>query len=485
MQRLLTREEMYELDSYLVNEIGIPESSLMESAALSSVNIINELYTNEKKVLVICGTGNNGGDGLSIAKYLNTSKKVDFAIFGEKSRLNALTKKNYEINKLLGVNELDINNINFDDYDIIIDSILGIGSNGIIKGELKDLVKNVNCSSATKISIDIPTGINPYTGIVENDCIKADHTITMYAYKTGLFLNSAKDFSATIHKVNLGVPDHIIHKFSKINLFTQNKVISKTNNSSKFDYGKILVIAGSSDMPGAGSLASNSAICSGAGLVYLVSTGKDNNLYSEVIPISENLYKSHIDNNEEIIPYINNIDSVIIGPGLGKNEKTKNLLLDILNRYQKANIIIDADALNFVSIDKKYSKNIILTPHIVEFSRIIGKSTEEIQRDIPKYVKETAKIMNVNILLKGPTTVISDGEEVIFVSNGIPNMATAGTGDVLSGILGAYLHFDLFDTKIENIANSVYIHNKASVLASSQKNTIIASDIYKAVQCLK
>jgi NAD(P)H-hydrate epimerase len=485
MKSLLTPEEMYDLDSYLIKNIGIPESSLMESAALSSVNIITNLYQSKKKILVLCGTGNNGGDGLAIARHLNTSQKVDFAIYGDKEKFNTLIKNNYEVNKRFGVNEIDIDNINFDDYDLIIDAILGIGSNGILKGKLKDLVNNVNSSSATKISIDIPTGLNPKNGIVEEDCIMSSHTITMYAYKTGLFLNSGKDYVGEVHLVDLGVPNHVINRHSSIKLFTDSVVIKKFNNSSKFDYGKLLIIAGSSEMPGAGCLASNSAISSGAGLVYLVSSGKDNNLYSEVIPISDDKFSDYINGKEDTIPYIQKVDSVIIGPGLGKNNYTESLISFILRRYSESSIIVDADALNYINIDKIYSKNIVLSPHIVEFSRIIRKDVKEIIKDLPKYVKEAAEKMNVNIILKGPTTIISDGKDVIFVINGIPNMATAGSGDILTGILGAYLHFNLFKTKLENIANSVYLHNEAAIIASSKKNTLIASDIYKAVQCLK
>ncbi|MFN3194723.1 MAG: NAD(P)H-hydrate dehydratase [Chlorobiota bacterium] len=485
MNSLLTPKEMYNLDSYLIKEIGIPESSLMESAANSCVNFIKKLYPSSKKVLVVCGTGNNGGDGLAIAKYLNVSYKVDFTIYGDKSSFNKLTENNYRINKSLDIKELELGNINFDEYDIIIDAILGIGSSGILNEELKILVNSINNSNSTRISIDIPTGLNPLNGLVKDKSIKSDFTITMYGYKTGLLLNSGKDFSGEIHIADLGVPKEIIDNHSSYRLFSGRKLLNKTNNSSKFDYGKILIIAGSYEMPGAGSLASNSAISTGAGLVYLISSGRDNNLYSEVIPISDDIYSDYINGKEDLIPYIKNINTVIIGPGLGKNNNTESLVSIILSKYNESSIIIDADALNYINIDNTYSNNIVLTPHIVEFSRIIRKDVKEILKDLPKSVKEAAKKMNVNILLKGPTTIISDGEDVIFVSNGIPNMATAGSGDVLTGILGAYLHFNLFNTKIENIANSVYIHNEAAILASTKNNTLIASDIYKAVQCLK
>jgi hydroxyethylthiazole kinase-like uncharacterized protein yjeF len=486
MQALLTPKDMYDLDAYLIDKIGITEGNLMEGAALSCSNLISEYSKHGSKILIVCGTGNNGGDGLAIAKYLNNNYNVDFIIFGEKSQFNSLSLKNYDILKNLNVNEIELESIDYSKYDLIIDSILGIGSDGSLKDNLVQIISNINKTSAIKISIDIPTGLNPYNGIVLTTCIKANYTITMYGYKTGLLLNDGKDNCGLISIADLGIPKDIIASYASYSLLDNFEIIKKRNNSSKFDYGKVLIIAGNDEMPGAACLCANSSISAGAGLVYLVSSIRDTNLYSEIISISVDKYKACVDNEKvDNLSFINNVDAVIVGPGLGKNEVSKGLLENTLLKYDGCNTIIDADGLNYIDYNRTYNKRVILTPHIVEFSRLINISLDEILIDIPKFVKEAAKKMNLNIVLKGPTTVISNGEDVIFVNNGIPEMATAGSGDVLSGIIGSYINYDLMDKPIKNIANAVFIHNYAARKAAENKSLLIASDIYKALQCIK
>ncbi len=480
---VLKPKEMYNLDEHLINVVGISEEKLMEGAALSCKAYIDGIIPKNSSVLVVCGTGNNGGDGLALARHLNNEHDINFAIVGDKAKLNNSANINYNILTNLEVNEVDLDIIIFDDYDVIIDSILGIGSNGYLNEKLCKLMQKINSTDSIRIAIDLPTGINPENGIVENGkCFKSDYTITMYSYKTGMLLNDGKDYCGKIFVADLGINSKLIQSQSTYKLFTNRVLLKKSNNSSKFDYGKVLIIAGSNEMPGAACLTANSAISSGAGLVYLFTPKKDINLYSEVICIEEKSFDNIFNGNYD---YINKVDSVVIGPGLGKNTKSEELVYKVIEKYTHTSLIIDADALNYIDINKTYSHNITLTPHIVEFARIIGVDTKTILKDIPSYVRETAKRMNLNILLKGPTTVISNGEDVVFVTNGIPEMATAGSGDVLSGILGAYINYNVFDKKSENIANAAFIHNESAQIALESKNNLIASDIYKAIQCIK
>lgn len=483
MYPILTSKEMYNLDEHLINEVGISEEKLMEGAALSCKRYIENIIPESSRIIVLCGTGNNGGDGLALARHLSNEYGINFSIVGDKAKLNNATNSNYSILNNLKVNEVGLERIVFDDYDVIIDSILGIGSNGNLSEKLCKIIQKINSTNSIRIAIDLPTGINPDHGIVENgNCLKSDYTITMYSYKTGMFLNDGKDYCGKIFVADLGISSKLIQMQSTYKLFNNKYLLNKSNNSSKFDYGKVLIIAGSNEMPGAACLSANSAISSGAGLVYLFTPKKDINLYSEVICIEGYSFDNIFNDNYD---YINKVDSVVIGPGLGKNTKSEELVYKVIEKYTDTNIIIDADALNYIDINKTYSHNITLTPHIVEFARIIGVDTKTILKDIPTYVRETAKKLNLNIVLKGPTTIISNGEDVVFVSNGVPEMATAGSGDVLSGILGAYINYNLYDKDIDNIANAAFIHNEAAKFALESKNNLIASDIYKAIQCIK
>ncbi|MER3328307.1 MAG: NAD(P)H-hydrate dehydratase, partial [Candidatus Kapaibacterium sp.] len=293
------------------------------------------------------------------------------------------------------------------------------------------------------MAIDIPTGLDGNTGIAYISTFNADYTYTMYAEKTGLLLNDGKDYSGKVEVLDLGIPKSIINTYSKIYKYDKIKFLKRKNNTSKFNYGKSLVVAGSESMSGAASLTCNAAISAGAGLVYLITTEKHNCLYSEIITTKVSEYSSTILNNKEIQILIEKSDSIVIGPGLGKSIEINEMINSLIEKYPNKKYIIDADGISALDNNKLYNQNITITPHNGEFANLIGKKRLEIIDNLVDLVKDTAKKMKVNILLKGATSIISDGEEVILISDGGPELATAGSGDVLSGILGAQINHNL------------------------------------------
>lgn len=485
MKPILKPIEMYELDSYLVKNLGFSSEILMENAASYSSKFIIQNLDHNSNILILCGIGNNGGDGLALVRHLQNYFKVNYAIIGDKSKFTKDTLKNYNILKSLGINEIELKYLNPNEYDCIIDSILGIGSKLPLRENLSTLIQQLNNCNSIKIAIDIPTGLDAESGIADTNTFKADYTLTMYAGKTGLYLNDGKDFTGKVIILNLGIPDTTILRFSEIIHFKHLKFQIRKHNSSKFDYGKCLVIAGSENMPGAGALTSNAAISSGAGIVYHCTTKLGNSIYPEIITLKLSDYSDKIIDNNEFNEIASKCNTIVIGPGLGKSDMNKQMIISILNQYKDKIIIIDADGIGSLDNNIKYNNNIVITPHIGEFSNLINRNRIEILSNLPSLVKETAKNMNITILLKGSTTIISDGEEVVFVTNGLPEMATAGSGDVLSGILGAQLYQNICGKMILNIANAALTHIHAAKLALKEKSHIIASDIIRGLNCIK
>lgn len=482
---ILNPNDMYSLDSHLINNIGIESKLLMENAAVYISNNLKEIVTIGSKILIICGPGNNGGDGLALVRHLHNEYKVSFVIVGNKENQSEDNKYNFNLLKSLDITESDINTVNFNDFDCIIDSIYGIGSRLPLDEVISEIIDSINKTKCLKIAIDIPTGLNSLNGIASESTFKSDYTYTMYAEKTGLLLNDGKDYSGDIIVMDLGIPRNVVVAYSNIFKYSELNSLRRENNTSKFNYGKCVVIAGSESMSGAAALTCNASISSGAGLVYLITTNKNYNILPEIITKVVNDYDESMLNNNDIKHLIDKSDSIVIGPGLGKSTEITNMINSILESYPNKKYIIDADAISILDLSKKYSQNITITPHLGEFANLLGKEKKDIIENLVDLVKETAFNMKINILLKGATSIISDGEEVILVSDGVPEMATAGSGDVLSGILGSQVNLDSNSKYLHIIANSALTHINAAKISLKNSSKLIASDIIKGLKCIK
>ncbi len=482
---ILTSKEMYSLDSYLINNVGIESKLLMECAAAYTSLKIREIIPQNSKILILCGVGNNGGDGLSIVRHLINDYEVSYSIIGDRSNQSKDNKYNYEVLTALNIEETDYKKVDFNEFECIIDSLFGIGGKAPLNEEITNIVALSNNCECTRIAIDIPTGLNSESGVAYSTTFKADYTFTMYAEKPGMLLNDGKDFCGNIITLDLGVKQSLISSFSSIYKYNSRVTLNRNNNTSKFDYGKCLVIAGSKNMSGAAALTCNSAITAGAGLVYLLTTNINNSLYPEIISFEISNYNTSILENEDIRELFDKSDSITIGPGLGKSDDITEMINSILENYSDKRYIIDADGISALDCSKEYKQNITITPHIGEFANLIGINRIDIAENLIKLTKETAKKMRINILLKGSTSIISDGEDVILVSDGIPEMATAGSGDVLSGILGAQVNLNLCPNYLQILANAALTHINAAKNTLNNGNSIIASDIIKGLKCIK
>lgn len=464
--KVVTPIQMNEIDNITISEVGIPGIVLMENAAIKVVEeIVKYLGTIfGKEIIIIAGKGNNGGDAFAAARHLY-NKGADIRVYiiidkkaigGDAAvNLGILENMGIPINELFEKKHVTLLMEKISDADIIVDGILGTGLKGNIKDNLKDVVEALNVSGKPIIAIDIPTGVNGETGEVSDVCIKATKTVTFGLPKLGLVVHPGCEYTGGLIIADIGLVSSVIDKMDiKINIIEKNFVAGlmpvRKNNSNKGDYGRVFIVSGSVGMTGAGCLAAGAALRSGAGLIYLgvpssLTCVYDASLIESVtIPLEDNnsgyLAKGSLDRINEMI---SKSSVVAIGPGLSVNKDIIEIIEEIIEKSDKP-IIMDADALNALSKDLSILGNLktdaIITPHPGEMSRLLGISIEDVQNNRMKVATEFAIKWRVITVLKGSRTIVALPDGTIYINTtGNSGMATAGCGDVLTGIIAGLI----------------------------------------------
>jgi NAD(P)H-hydrate epimerase len=496
MKYLLSKEQVKNADSAAIKNFGISSAILMENAARSAFEIIKDKIARNHHILIICGSGNNGGDGFALARHLfiNGFSKTRILFHGSIEKMSEETKANYNIAINL---KIDTDNINIaEDLDVyefkadcIIESLIGVGADENLRGLTVDILRKANKTKALKIAIDIPAGLNADTGKAHPDAFRADITTTMFSQKTGMYLHEGENLCGDVHIANLSAPQKIIYSNST-NFILETEDIRdylypRFSDTSKFDYGRILIIAGCKQMPGAASLCSNAAIKSGAGLVELITPSIHPALLPEIMPtlvestsdgtISPKCYKMLFDKCCKA-------DVIAIGPGIGRNTATLTLVKSIIDEFSSyKSMVIDADALRVINTSSVLNRNVIITPHHYEFCFTFGLKPSEIEGREYELAKFYAKKLNCNILFKSRPTIITNGEKSFLNIYGNPGMATAGCGDVLTGIIASMigqgvetLHAGALGSLIHSLAGDSYAkkYNQESLTASELINQL-------------
>ena len=450
---LFTSKSSYELDKLCIAR-GIKFIDLMENAGKSAfVKIDKEIIPSLKKfnnnILILCGPGNNGGDGLVIARYLkNKGYNIDLSFpVSNSKKINKYLKAN--LNKL-DIDEKKFQNIKLNKYSLIIDSIFGIGINRKLSKKIIYIIKKINKTSSCVVSIDIASGINADTGELMPVSVKADHTITFVAPKVGNYLLPGKNNSGEIHTISIGEKKSDIskvNKLSKLKLNTPDFWIKRfkwpTMIDHKYKRGHILVKSGPTISTGASRLAAVSALRAGAGAVTLASDS--DSLLVNASHLTSVMLRE-INNADDFFNFVKErkINTLIIGPGCGINKMTKELVIRAIK--SEINFVLDADGLTsfkknpnelFELLNKRQKKeNIILTPHEGEFNRLFDFG------NISKIDKanRAANITKSTIIFKGNDTVICSPKKTSLIArDSSPFLATAGSGDVLAGVCGSFL----------------------------------------------
>jgi NAD(P)H-hydrate epimerase len=502
---ILSREEMYSLDKYTIEKIGIPGKELMENAGKGCSEFIHqELLKPQSKVAIFCGSGNNGGDGFVIARYLkNWGHKICIFLLGSPEKMSPEAFRNYQSCRDLEIEIIQINNaeIELSDFDLIVDAIFGVGLQGTIKGWRTDLIEKINNSEKPVVAVDIASGVDANSGQAKV-AINADHTLTMAAYKYGHFLEKGREKSGKVRVIDIGIPDELYKKFPpRAKLITDENVKypERSQFSHKGAYGRIGIIAGSPGFSGAAIMASRAALRSGAGLITLFHPeGMEHIFETQLLEVMtytipklpfglsrRSETKTERGDKEGFFKKLNTMDVLLAGPGIGTSTETVELVKKVLQTWDKP-LVLDADALNILAEDQTIlklisGKPVILTPHIGEFARLAKKRISEIVTDPLGELENLINKYKCNILLKSATTIFTDGKSFVFDISGNDGLATGGSGDVLAGIIVSFLGQKL-PLKNAAISASFLMGKAAEKLAKVRKSaSIIPSDIIENI----
>lgn len=456
------------------------EAGLMLAAGTACFRRIVKIFGDDiksKRIAVVCGNGKNAGDGFVIARLLCDIGADAYIVLADK--MPEITEPVKYFNDAL---ENNVNVINFTDgcfaCDIIIDCIFGIGFHGEPRAPFDKVFNEVNNSSAAVVSIDTPSGTNATDGSVIA-AVKADYTIAISTLKYAHVLPPSNAYCGKIYTVNIGIPESC-YEIGYAETIAKSDVkklfIPRNKNSNKGSYGHQLNICGSYSMPGAAVICTQAALRSGAGLVKCA-------FPKSIYPVmtahmTQPLFKPLCENEEKTVSIgsINDIftelkwaDSVVIGCGLGNNDDTQ-MITDQVIKTSEVPVIIDADGINavapFIDIVRDKKAPVIMTPHPGEMARLIGESIDYVQSHRAEVAKAFALENDVILVLKGANTIVTDGAELCFNTNGNPGMAMGGTGDMLSGMIGAFIAqgMEPFDAA----RAAVFIHGYTGDICASE-----------------
>lgn len=502
--KIVNNIQMKQLDRMTIEQYGIPGILLMENAGVAVFQEVVRYLQNltGKKVAIICGRGNNGGDGFVVARHLFQHKaEAKVFIAGNPAVIGGDAKTNLEILKSLEVpievlsSEQSRSDL-FDqlkEYDLIVDAIFGIGLDRSIDEFIQGIIEAINASGKSVISIDIPSGVNAANGCICSIAVKAEKTVVFQLPKLGNINYPGSDYTGEILIKNIGIPQKLIDSInSQMQMITMDwvrKIIPRRKaDTHKGDYGSVYIVAGSTGMTGAAMLTCEAVLRSGAGLVKVAIPQSLNNIMeirlteAITVPLPE-LKKGvvGISDIEKIMKTMSRSDAVAVGPGSGQSRELEEVLRNIFESSTTP-IVLDADALNSLANRKELLKLLkspaVLTPHPMEMSRLTEVPVEDIQKNRVEVAREFAKKWNVIIVLKGARTVVAAPSGETFINTtGNPGMATAGSGDVLTGIITGLIAQGI--DPVQATAAAVYIHGLAGDKAAAEigEYGLMAGDI--------
>ena len=493
MKKILSVEQIREADSYTIENEPIDSIDLMERAAEQCVNWIAQHRNSKSELIIFCGPGNNGGDGLAMARLLcELNYKVKIVIL----RISQHVTKDFEINheRLIEQRKCKVIEVaSIEDLPpippnvVVIDAIFGSGLSKPMTGLTAEVVYVINKHQGVTISIDIPSGLyaDINTDGKQNSIIQADYTLSFQFPKYAFFMAENDRFVGRWIILSIGLSEAYIREvktaYYLINREDVKQIFRKRLKfSHKGDYGHALLVAGSVGKMGAAVLASKSCLKSGLGLLTTHIPFKGNDILQSSVPeamVSLGRFENYFSDVPELNPY----SAIGVGPGIGLQEQTQNSL-KVLIQNAEVPIVFDADALNILAEHKTWlaflPKGSVLTPHPKEFERLAGKSNNDFERAAK--VKAFAVKHNVVLVLKGAHTIIATPKgECFFNNSGNPGMATAGCGDVLTGIILGLLAQNY--SSVQAAVIGVFVHGLAGDIAAkkSGKTALIASDIIK------
>ncbi len=468
---------------------GISLLQLMENAGRSVAYEIAKRFEPSKKVVLFCGLGGNGGDGFVAARHLLALGFQATVILVGRSRdiSHESAKANLEslqfLNKIQIIELNDSNDIPKVNADIIVDALLGTGTKGNLKSPILQCVETINSLPGFKLAVDIPTGIDSDSGETLGPSVKADVTLTFHAAKTGLA--RAKKYVGELVVADIGLPRQLesLAGPGDVQLVSKKRI----STAHKGDAGRLLAIGGSEVFSGAPTLVSLAALRTGVDIVYLAAPAKTAIAISSMSPdlITMKLDGGHLkpSNVEDLKPYIETVDGVVLGPGLGMHPDTLEFVTECIKAVETAGkpLLLDADGLKaFAGSRHQFRVPAVLTPHAGEYGILTNQTLPEDIEERVAMVKETAEELNCTVLLKGKVDII--GSKQLFKLNftGNPGMTVGGTGDILSGIVGAFLAQK--NSPFEAAVAGAFVNGAAGdFVAHNIGNHMVATDLLEYI----
>lgn len=490
MQYLVNSREMKTCDKNTIETFGVSSEVLMERAALSVVRCIKEENYCLKRILVICGNGNNGGDGVAAARlFALEGYDVTILLADPDKKFSDGMKRQMEIAEKYGLHLIE--EWEDDSYSLIIDAIFGIGLSRAVEGKTAELIQKINDSKSRVVSVDLASGISADTGQVMGIAVKADLTVTFAYKKLGQVLYPGAEYTGLLKVCDIGIEKHSWLEKKPSYYAVQKEDLSllpkREKRSHKGSYGKVLLIAGSSNMAGAAILAAKASYASGCGLVRVFTAEENRGVVLSNIPEAVlTVYAAKKADKTELTEAIQWADVVAVGPGIGTDNQAKEMVKTVL-QISSVPVVMDADALNILAMNRNLllgpHTELIVTPHLGEMASLCDVPISYIQDNLITEAEEFAREYNVICVLKDARTICSIPYGKTYVNlNGNHGMATAGSGDVLCGLLAGLI---AQGTRPDLAAPlGVYIHGRSGDIMAKETgyHGLMASDLVEGIK---
>ena len=490
MQLWVNAAQMKAADQYTIQKLEVPSLELMEHAAQACVQVLEDEKVDLSHVCVVCGSGNNGGDGFAIARILQNNRySVETFCVGNPEHYTEETQEQMHRLQECG-GKITYGMPQENSYSVVIDAVFGVGLSRKVEGRYRQVIEQMNRMRGTKFAVDIPSGLSATTGCILGCAFKADYTVTFQLKKIGLELSQGRTMAGRVIVPDIGISTDSICEDQEI-VRTAGKDIyrkmlpDRPEDSNKGTYGRLLVIAGSKGMAGAAYLNAHAAYMTGAGLVRIYTSSDNREILQTLLPEAiVTTYEEY--NKEELLSLFTWADSVCIGSGLGMSRLSEKILKTVIE-YVKVPCLIDADGLNLLAENKNYlnqmaERRFVITPHMKEMSRLTGISVEELKADRIQILKDFISRYRITCVLKDSRTLIASEEKGIRMNlTGNSAMAKAGSGDVLAGVISGWM---VQGKEAEDAAElGTYIHGLSGDLAKFEKGvySVMARDLIEYI----
>ena len=490
MQLWVNAAQMKAADQYTIQKLGVPSLELMEHAAQACVQVLEDEKVDLSHVCVVCGSGNNGGDGFAIARILQNNRySVETFCVGNPEHYTEETQEQMHRLQECG-GKITYGMPQENSYSVVIDAVFGVGLSRKVEGRYRQVIEQMNRMRGTKFAVDIPSGLSATTGCILGCAFKADYTVTFQLKKIGLELSQGRAMAGRVIVPDIGISTDSFCEDQEI-VRTAGKDIyrkmlpDRPEDSNKGTYGRLLVIAGSKGMAGAAYLNAHAAYMTGAGLVRIYTSSDNREILQTLLPEAIiTTYEEY--NKEELLSLLTWADGVCIGSGLGMSRLSEKILKTVIE-YVKVPCLIDADGLNLLAENNNYlnqmaERRFVITPHMKEMSRLTGTPVEELKADRIQILKDFLSRYRITCVLKDSRTLIASEEKGIRMNlTGNSAMAKAGSGDVLAGVISGWM---VQGKEAEDAAElGTYIHGLSGDLAKFEKGvySVMARDLIEYI----